>query len=288
MGRYIVGYTVRNLVLRRHASGAVKLNFRPYIQRYTSPNENFEYSYPLSGNSFVNHVNELPGINGDQRRSGVLSESFNGNLDTSRNRGTNNRSLAEDELPDLDSPVQPRSGIKSKSFKKHVIESSDEQSDADSDGKNSGEDIAMNHSARNEDLVAEHSDHDDDKAMNHSAKNEDLVAEHSDYDDDISMNHSAKNEDFVTEHSDGNDDNGDIDLNHSDINEDSRHSDNNVRENVNSFINGGTEGNSDSEAQEDDGEDDDGESGESTQESEGDESSEEEEENGIQGTKGLL
>ena len=26
---------------------AVKLNFRPYIQRYTSPNENFEYSYPL-------------------------------------------------------------------------------------------------------------------------------------------------------------------------------------------------------------------------------------------------
>ena len=24
---------------------AVKLNFRPYIRRYTSPNENFEYSY---------------------------------------------------------------------------------------------------------------------------------------------------------------------------------------------------------------------------------------------------
>ena len=24
-----------------------KLNFRPYIRRYTSPNENFEYSYPL-------------------------------------------------------------------------------------------------------------------------------------------------------------------------------------------------------------------------------------------------
>ena len=28
---------------------AVKLNFQPYIQRYTSPNENFEYSYPLNG-----------------------------------------------------------------------------------------------------------------------------------------------------------------------------------------------------------------------------------------------
>ena len=27
---------------------AVKLNFRPYIRRYTSPNENFEYSYPLN------------------------------------------------------------------------------------------------------------------------------------------------------------------------------------------------------------------------------------------------
>ena len=26
----------------------VKLNFRPYIRRYTSPNENFEYSYPLN------------------------------------------------------------------------------------------------------------------------------------------------------------------------------------------------------------------------------------------------
>ena len=24
-----------------------KLNFRPYVGRYTSPNENFEYSYPL-------------------------------------------------------------------------------------------------------------------------------------------------------------------------------------------------------------------------------------------------
>ena len=26
---------------------AVKLNFGPFIQLYTSPNENFEYSYPL-------------------------------------------------------------------------------------------------------------------------------------------------------------------------------------------------------------------------------------------------
>ena len=48
LGRYIVGYTVGNLVLRRHASGAVKSDFRTYIRRYTSQNENFEYGYPHS------------------------------------------------------------------------------------------------------------------------------------------------------------------------------------------------------------------------------------------------
>ena len=47
-GRYIVGYTVGNLVLRRRASGAVKRDFRTYIRRYTSPNENFKYGYPHS------------------------------------------------------------------------------------------------------------------------------------------------------------------------------------------------------------------------------------------------
>ena len=48
LGRYIVGYTVGNLVLRRRASGAVKRDFRTYIRRYTSPNEKFEYGYPDS------------------------------------------------------------------------------------------------------------------------------------------------------------------------------------------------------------------------------------------------
>ena len=47
LGRYIVGYTVGNLVLRLRSRVAVKLNFRPYIRRYTSPNENVEYSHPL-------------------------------------------------------------------------------------------------------------------------------------------------------------------------------------------------------------------------------------------------
>ena len=45
LGRYIVGYMVGNLVLRRRISGAVKRDFRTYIQRYTSPKENFEYGY---------------------------------------------------------------------------------------------------------------------------------------------------------------------------------------------------------------------------------------------------
>ena len=35
LGRYIVGYTVGNLVLQRRASGAVKHDFRTYIRRYT-------------------------------------------------------------------------------------------------------------------------------------------------------------------------------------------------------------------------------------------------------------
>ena len=48
LGRYIVGYTVGNLVLRRRASGAVKRDFRTYIRRYTSTNEKFEYGYPHS------------------------------------------------------------------------------------------------------------------------------------------------------------------------------------------------------------------------------------------------
>ena len=48
LGRYIVGYTVRNIVLWQRASGAVKRDFRTYIRRYTSLKENFEYGYPHS------------------------------------------------------------------------------------------------------------------------------------------------------------------------------------------------------------------------------------------------
>ena len=53
LGRYIVGYTVENLVLRRRVGGAVKRDFRTYIRLYTSPNEYFEYGYPHS-NALLN------------------------------------------------------------------------------------------------------------------------------------------------------------------------------------------------------------------------------------------
>ena len=49
LGGYIVGYTVGNLV---------KHDFQPYIQRYmyTSPNGNFEYSYPHSNAFLQSHL----------------------------------------------------------------------------------------------------------------------------------------------------------------------------------------------------------------------------------------
>ena len=52
LGRYIVGYTVGNLVLRGRARGVVKRDFQPYIRLYTSPNEKFEYGYHHS-NAFL-------------------------------------------------------------------------------------------------------------------------------------------------------------------------------------------------------------------------------------------
>ena len=42
-----MGYTFGNLVLRLCLRVDIKLNFQPYIRRYTSPNENFEHSYTL-------------------------------------------------------------------------------------------------------------------------------------------------------------------------------------------------------------------------------------------------
>ena len=48
LGRYVIGYTVGKLVLRGHASRAVKRDFLMYIRRYTYPSEKFEYGYPHS------------------------------------------------------------------------------------------------------------------------------------------------------------------------------------------------------------------------------------------------
>ena len=43
----MIEYMVGNHILRLCTLVTVKLNFQPYIRGYTSPNENFEYSYPL-------------------------------------------------------------------------------------------------------------------------------------------------------------------------------------------------------------------------------------------------
>ena len=69
-GRYVVVYTVGNYVLRLRWRVAVKkLKFRPYIRRYTSPNDKFQYSYPLSFllyiAEFSKHVFMLVIFNGD-------------------------------------------------------------------------------------------------------------------------------------------------------------------------------------------------------------------------------
>ena len=37
-----------NHVLRLHSQVALELNLQPYIRKYTSSNENFEYGYPYS------------------------------------------------------------------------------------------------------------------------------------------------------------------------------------------------------------------------------------------------
>ena len=73
--RYIIGNIVGKFVLRRHLSGAVERNLRPYNRWYISQNENFEYGYPHSNAlfniysskaqhfapnwSFVNNVKQL-------------------------------------------------------------------------------------------------------------------------------------------------------------------------------------------------------------------------------------
>ena len=54
LGRYIVGYTVGNLVLRRPISGAVKRDFRTYISNDIPPQmKKFEYGYRHS-NALLN------------------------------------------------------------------------------------------------------------------------------------------------------------------------------------------------------------------------------------------
>ena len=55
LGRHILGYTVGNHDLQFRSCGAVKLNFRLYVRRYTSPNKNFDYCYPLNLKEMLFH-----------------------------------------------------------------------------------------------------------------------------------------------------------------------------------------------------------------------------------------
>ena len=90
LGKYIIGYMVRNYILSLcwhvtlkwnfqpyNRSGAVKLNFRPYNRRYTFPNENFEYGYPHSdvgerGGSVVECRTPEREVRGSRPTSAVL------------------------------------------------------------------------------------------------------------------------------------------------------------------------------------------------------------------------
>ena len=47
LGRYIIEYKVRNLVLRLREGEGVKRDFRPYIRRYTSPNKYLNTVIPI-------------------------------------------------------------------------------------------------------------------------------------------------------------------------------------------------------------------------------------------------
>ena len=54
LGKYIVGYTFGNHVLRLRSRVAVKLYFQPNIRRCTSRNENFENGHPLNDHILLN------------------------------------------------------------------------------------------------------------------------------------------------------------------------------------------------------------------------------------------
>ena len=88
---------VRKICLRRHVSGAVKGDFQPYIGRYTSPNEYFEYSYQHFNAllQFKLHKTARHPMNGDiindanyfgQYISGYTVASFMLSNQTSRNK----------------------------------------------------------------------------------------------------------------------------------------------------------------------------------------------------------
>ena len=55
---------VRNFVLQRHTSRTIKCNLRPQYRRFTSPNDNFQKSYPHSNALFHIFTFEFLTVNG--------------------------------------------------------------------------------------------------------------------------------------------------------------------------------------------------------------------------------
>ena len=64
--RHIIRFRFGNHVLWLRLSISIKLNFRPYIRQDTSPNENFEYRYPLISCSQIHSRNTPQLLKGKQ------------------------------------------------------------------------------------------------------------------------------------------------------------------------------------------------------------------------------
>ena len=101
--------------------------------------------------------------------------------------------IGDNHLPDLDSPVVARSANKSKSFKKYVIESSDENSDTENvDDRNVHDDNFGNGRVEN---VGSNSDDNDTDDVNQVDLNDDNDNDKQNIDSDEEMDHSGNDAD---------------------------------------------------------------------------------------------
>ena len=108
--------------------------------------------------------------------------------------------IGDDHLPDLDSPVVARSVNKSKSFKKHVIESSDENSDVENyDDRNLHVDDDEIHEDKN--FYSDENDEDDENQSDENVDHEDEdrhdLSDKQNNGSDEEMDHSGNDDDDV-------------------------------------------------------------------------------------------